>query len=889
MNKEYTNHIVLTVFEADRPITKVVRLDDDGRLVKTVPPQMTRGRAYRLRLAGTGELVELLESMEPRHALAFGEPRDQSRDAFAVVTKSELPSVTTPGVIARTREHLQWADAPGVLLMDIDAPRGGEPMGIVEALEALCAAVPELSMAPMVIRPSSSSCIWHGERELAGVRGIHVYVIVADARRIPEMGEAIRGRLWLAGFGRYEVARSGALLERTIVDATVWQPERLVFAAGAHCLAPLEQRRGSPIVRNADAPPLEALPALTPDELRRVEALQRAARDAAAPLARERRAAFTQELAERLTAGGGDGSQATQIARRALEHQTLHASFPIVLADGRTVTVGEILDDPARYHGTLCRDPLEPDYDNGRIVGKIYLNGIPTLHSFAHGGTTYKLTRAPRRIEVVSGRTREMTDEILEHLRNANDVFDLGSELVIVRDGRIIPLGKDTLSYYLGGELEFFGTRRMPRGGILEEPKDPPKTAVDWVLALGPERRLKKLDAVISAPLVRLDGTVLMTPGYDTVSHLFYDPGAETPPAVPVVPTADEIDQALEAIMEPFTLFPYAGVLDRSVLLAALLSAVERPVLPTCPGIAIDAPAQGSGKTLLASALAVLATGQPPEVWPHTGERDEETRKRLTTALAAGERVIIWDNVVGMFDSASLASALTAPVYRDRLLKTNTAVSVPNRTLFCVTGNNLVLGGDLPRRFLVCRIDPQIEKPFVRRFPFDPMEMVQRQRQRLAAAACTVIRAWLSSSDYRDGIRAPGSTASFERWDELVRQPVAWLARRDPQRWCDPMSALLAATTADPEIETLGELLAELAKTFGDRPFLARDLMDRLDGPRDDLFGAVSGALGGDPRSVRQIGRLLLHRRDRIARGLVLRRCGDDRHAGAALWRVCKV
>lgn len=890
MNKEYTKNIVLTVFEADRPITKTMRLDCDGRLVKETPPQMARGRAWRLRLASVNEFVELLECLEPCHALAFGEPRDAARDEFAVVTKDQLPSVT-PGVIARTREFFQWADAPGVLLLDIDAPKDREPMGIDEALDRLFTAVPELETAPMIIRPSSSSCIWHGERELAGVRGIHVYVIVADAQRIPEMGEAIRGRLWLAGFGRYEVARSGALLERTIVDATVWQPERLCFAAGAHCIAPLEQRRGAPIVRNAAAAPLEDLPALTPDEQRRIEVLQRAARDAAAPLARERRRAFTQELAERLTAGGGDGSQAGQIARRALEHQTLHADFPVVLADGRTVTVGEILDDPARYHGALCRDPLEPDYDNGRIVGKIYLNGIPTLHSFAHGGTTYRLVRAPHRIEVVSGRTRELTDEILDHLRNTPDFFDLGSELVIVRDGRIIPLGKDTLSYYLGGEFEFFGVRRMPRGGVLEEPKDPPKTAVDWILALGPERRLKKLDAVISAPLVRLDGTVLMTPGYDPVSRLFYDPGAETPPAVPDVPTADEIDAALDAIMAPFEHFPFAGVLDRSVLLAAILSAVERPVLPTCPGLGFDAPVQGSGKTLLASALAVLATGQPPEVWPHTGERDEETRKRLTTALAAGERVIIWDNVVGMFDSASLASALTAPVYRDRLLKTNTAVSVPNRALFCVTGNNIVLAGDLPRRFLICRIDPRTEKPFARRFPFDPVERVQRQRQRLAAAACTVIRGWLSSTDYRNGIRAPGSTASFERWDDVVRQTVAWVARRDPQRWCDPMDALTGATVADPEHEGLGDLLEALFAAFEHRPFMAREVFQRVEGYSRDtaLAEAIAGLLGSEPRSAKQVGRLLLNRRDRIARELVLRRCGDDRHAGSAIWRVCKV
>ncbi|WP_141056589.1 hypothetical protein [Tepidiphilus succinatimandens] len=888
---QYSTPLTLVVFEADRPITKTLRLDGDGELEKKTPPQMARGKARRYRLENVGEFVEMLEFLEPRHALAFGEPCDPARDEFAVVTKDKLPAVTTPGVIARSREFFQWANAPGVLLLDFDAPKDGEPLGIDAALGALFTAVPELEAAPMVIRPSSSSCIWHGERELAGLRGFHIYVIVADARRIPELGETIKGRLWLAGFGRYEVSKSGALLERTLVDASVWQPERLVFAAGAHCIAPLEQRRGPPIVRHPEAPPLDGLPPLTQSERKRIGEVQHVARQAVAPLAREKREAFAQELADELS-DGTDLEHAAHLAQQAIEKKILHGDFPLILEDGRTVTVGEVLDHRARYHGALCHDPLEPDYDGGRLVGKLFLVGMrPTLKSFAHGGSTYRLIRAPRRVEIVGGRTRELADWLLEYLRKADDVFDFGSELATVSEGRVIPFKRERLAYYLGGEFQFFGKKKQRDGSIVDEDRDPPPKVIDTLLALGAERKLKPLEAVVSAPLVRLDGQVLTAPGYDHVSRLFYDPGAETPPIVPEAPTAEEIDAALDAIMAPFEYFPFAGVLDRSVLLAALLSAVERPVLPTCPGFGFDAPVQGSGKTLLASALCVLATGEPPTIWPHVkSERgdDAEVRKRLTTALVSGERAIVWDNVVGTFDSAALAATLTAPIYRDRILGVSEATSVPNRALFCVTGNNLILSGDLPRRFLVCRIDPQSERPFARRFAFDPVERVRRQRQRLAAAACVIIRGWLSSSDYRDGIRAPGSTASFERWDELVRQPVAWLARRDPQHWRDPMDAITGATASDPELDSLGDLLEALAAAFGAKPFMTRDVFQRLEGyGRDpELAEAFAAFLGGEPRSAKQIGRLLLYRRDRIARGLMLRRLGDDLHEKVARWII---
>ncbi len=43
----------------------------------------------------------------------------------------------------------------------------------------------------------------------------------------------------------------------------------------------------------------------------------------------------------------------------------------------------------------------------------------------------------------------------------------------------------------------------------------------------------------------------------------------------------------------------------------------------------------------------------------------------------------------------------------------------------------------------------------------------------MAVAALTIIRAWIAVGRPR---LAEGSTASFEAWDELVRQPVLWVA-----------------------------------------------------------------------------------------------------------------
>ncbi len=74
--------------------------------------------------------------------------------------------------------------------------------------------------------------------------------------------------------------------------------------------------------------------------------------------------------------------------------QWLNGDHQVLLADGSYVTVDAILADAGRYHEAGCRDPLEPDYDGGRVVGRIYTlerSGYPTINSFAHGGIVYKL------------------------------------------------------------------------------------------------------------------------------------------------------------------------------------------------------------------------------------------------------------------------------------------------------------------------------------------------------------------------------------------------------------------------------------------------------------------------------------------------------------------
>jgi hypothetical protein len=303
---------------------------------------------------------------------------------------------------------------------------------------------------------------------------------------------------------------------------------------------------------------------------------------------------------------------------------------------------------------------------------------------------------------------------------------------------------------------------------------------------------------------------------------------------------------------------------------------VMRPVLPTAPCYALDAPIQGSGKTLLAVCLSILATGEKATIWPHTaGRDDEEVRKRLFTALRTGERALIWDNVTGIFDSAAIAALLTSENYTDRQTGKSEAATIPNRSLFLMTGNNITLAGDLPRRVLKCRIYPKSERPYARRFDLDPAAYTMNNRQRMAAAVLTIVRGWLQSAEHIfEETNTPGRMASFEDWDDLVRQPVAWVSRVImPGDFGDVMDVVDASQGQDPEQTAFGDLLAELQKNFKDSAFNAKDVYQAMrvdefnDGNLADCFGDLTSNRSPNART---IGRVLAFRTGRIANNLVL-------------------
>jgi hypothetical protein len=410
-SENHAPEIRLTRITAQRPARLSKSFQMVGNvLTKKSGGDMVDGVAERLTVNTVAEFAALLPTLTPKQAISYAV---NGHDVARVVTADYLDKARAQGgdlpIIARTRDHFAWPDGPGILMVDYDAPEPGAPLDKAELRAALTAACPALADAPAVWRPSASSCIYTAEgAELRGIAGQRFYFAVLAAQDIPRAGQVLFDRLWLAGFGRYELSKSGAFLIRSVMDASVFQPERLDFCGGAATAKGLVQRLPEPALFNPDAPYLDtraALPDLTADERQRLTELREALKGPLRERQREIRSAW---IDARVAAGlarlpVAEHEQARpaleRTYRQAAEGGRLDAGFElIVVVKGgkarKTLTVGEILRNRAQYHEAKTLDPLEPDYPQGqaRLVGWLNLNARPPyLKSQAHGGTRYDL------------------------------------------------------------------------------------------------------------------------------------------------------------------------------------------------------------------------------------------------------------------------------------------------------------------------------------------------------------------------------------------------------------------------------------------------------------------------------------------------------------------
>jgi putative DNA primase/helicase len=365
---------------------------------------------------------------------------------------------------------------------------------------------------------------------------------------------------------------------------------------------------------------------------------------------------------------------------------------------------------------------------------------------------------------------------------------------------------------------------RYNRAGQLRA-ADFPREHARGLLAEGEWPGIPSLAGIIGAPTIRSDGSLLSQRGHDRQTGLLYASSTEFP-RIESEPTKEQALAALRVLMNPFQEFPFASDAARAAHVATILTSLMRRTLPTAPGTVYTAPVMGSGKTLLADSIGLIAHGVTPAHMPFASGRDE-FRKLLSAILLAGDPIALIDNIDRPLQSAELCNLLTTDRYGDRVLGETRRVKLDARIMVLATGNNLTLLGDLTRRFLVVEIDPQLERPEDRAEFLIPdlRGYLIEQRGILATAAITLLRAFHVANPPRQ----VKPLASFEAWSRWVREALIWLGLPDP---CD---TTVKARDDDPERERLGELLVAWHDKFGSSP---KTTAEAIEVAKDSIGGS---------------------------------------------------
>ena len=540
----------------------------------------------------------------------------------------------------------------------------------------------------------------------------------------------------------------------------------------------------------------------------------------------------------------------------------------------------------------VVRLPNGPPDANGQ-PSKIGLDDYLVAHSAAELRELLKAALPPGkpkqnddRMEIVlSTDEAVVNEEAIQALANDETLYQRAGRLVCVvsergNDGikrpenapRVRPLSLASLRERLTQVARFVTVHESNEGEEIK-PAHPPKWCYEAIAARGQWPGVRSLAGVVTAPVLRPDGSVLNLAGYDPQTGLLFDPQGVSFPIIERPSHSDAI-RAAASLMDLVKDFPFAKMNHGAAWLSYLLTPLARFAFAgPAPLFLVDANIRGSGKSLLCDVVAVIVTGREMSRMANPKD-DDEARKRITALALAGDTLCLIDNIIGGLGCAALDAALTGTVWKDRVLGASEIVELPLSVTWSATGNNVVLHADTSRRVAHIRLDSRLENPEQRdgfRHP-NLKAYVHQHRPKLLADALTILAAFCHAG--RPQQRLP-TWGSFEGWSDLIRQAVVWCGQPDPGA-----TRIELVEQSDREAIALRELLAgwdELdPDCFG---LTTAEILDRIN-KHPTRYGRVRDAVlelsppqaGKSFPSAVSLGKKLGHLRGRVVSGRFLNR-----------------
>ena len=406
---------------------------------------------------------------------------------------------------------------------------------------------------------------------------------------------------------------------------------------------------------------------------------------------------------------------------------------------------------------------------------------------------------------LITANLEEMVDKVETALGQHSNIYQKGTTLVELttppkkpslcvfqnESRQLLPLSTDAIRLKAAHVATF---KKHNKKDAAWYPCFPPLEIVNAVSASTRYEHIPSVTGISFCPVLRQDGSIAAEPGYDEQTGLFLDIRGKYPP----VPSVNDAKVLLDDALFDF---PFTEKSHQSAALALLLSLLCRQSYPgPTPFFPILGNLQGVGKGLLTNIVTGITQGFEASrySWP---ESEDERRKLITTIGMSGSPYLCLDNLVGRFGGPTIAAALTASMWEDRLLGLNKRVTIPITFVTMATGNNCTFTSDLPRRSVSIKMLSTLEEPSKRRgFKHSPLlTYIAKERAKLVMAALSIPYYYIQAKSPDQKLAPFGS---YEAWSDLVRSSLVWAGYAD----CDTRTDLVANN--DDEQEQLRQLVA---------------------------------------------------------------------------------
>ena len=495
------------------------------------------------------------------------------------------------------------------------------------------------------------------------------------------------------------------------------------------------------------------------------------------------------------------------------------------------------------------------------------------------------------RIIVTNRDLGELSDEVLKSLEAFNNspvIFIRGSALVRLdkindKDKKERPIIKVYSEAALRGRMARVAqyqkvTKDTKKNGVEYSSTYPPIDIVKDLMSLPEESwRFPYLTGITQIPILRKDGSIFSTPGYDEESTLYYLPECKLDISLDV-----KTKEAVCLLEEIYCNFPFDCAASKANCLGLLLTLVLRELIDGPVPIAIiDKPQQGTGASLLANVNSLISTGNNAymEAWPAGRDRENELRKRVTSLLIEGRSQVVIDNIESLFESAVLGLVSTCTSWEDRALGENRLITLPHRTVWVVTGNNVKPAGDLPRRCYSIRLDAKIPRPWTRS-GFKHQNLlgwVKENRSKILSVVFKLAQNWIyAGRPIPEDLPVLGN---FEEWTQTIGGILHYAGITG---FLENLEEMYEKSEQD---EGWEGFLSAWYELFGNREFTVKEILYKLQNNEDFARALPENFDINNKNFTRQFGQAIKKKEGMVFPSkLKIERDGVTHHA--IIWKV---